>query len=737
MGQVYAAYDADLDRRVALKLLHTRLASDPSRRDQLLVEARAMARVDHPNVIAVFDAGVHGGVVYLAMALVQGPSLDTWLQTTPTQRAILDVFIGAARGLEAAHQAGVIHRDFKPANVLVTPGGQAKVGDFGVAGFEGGEDTRADGERAVGSPAYMSPEHIAGVGVDARSDQFSFCVALAEALHGERPFAADSLPRLAHKILQGDVSQSVDRAPGALGRLLRKGLDPDPSGRHASMADVARALERIRHPAWPRRLAVAGLLGVAVAAVSWPPANRSTCKTGLSRVANVRDTVRSTVAVDGEAYTEASVEAALERYISGVDAYARAWAQAYDESCAAVGPVRSRGTDGQRVQAECLEHRRASLGGLVEFVSTGEVDAEHLAVLVDALPSLEDCARGRWTPYPTDPEVAAKVAAVDRELERVRRMRLAKRTGLLEAARAVERAARDTDDTRVIAAAIADVARAEADAGQEDAFARFDEALQVALAHGHAEVAARTVNHLLIAAKEKSEPDPLGAYRRLAAVGFGLAERVQAPVLSANLALNFSSLLRRHSAYADAEEHLDRAIALYDRAGSVDGRVRARLNKIVLAARRGNSNEIMLLAEALRKEIEHPDARPETAVLGGKIVSSTLYFAGRLDLAETAATQALARAQRDFAEGSELLGEAAWMVALVALQAGAVRTTRSGFSLSGRTIRTRCSRCSSGCVRASTLSAATTGSRSRRPTRSRRGWVDRHPVLRRCSHRCE
>jgi predicted Ser/Thr protein kinase len=209
MGIVYHGHDPELDRPVAVKLLHSDAAAEATRgdvRERLQREARAMARLSHPNVVTVFDVGTFDDQLFVAMEFVDGRTLGRWLAEEPRDaRAILDVFVDAGRGLAAAHAAGLVHRDFKPDNVLVGKNARAKVTDFGLArcsSFEAPPDAPADLRHAhtlgtltrsgavVGTPAYMAPEQFRGGPVTPKTDQFSFCVALWEALYGERPFAA-------------------------------------------------------------------------------------------------------------------------------------------------------------------------------------------------------------------------------------------------------------------------------------------------------------------------------------------------------------------------------------------------------------------------------------------------------------------------------------------------------------------------------------------------------------------
>src|SRR3954469_19947733 len=204
MGVVLSAYDPLLDRRVALKLLRPGAfpgVSEQEGRARLQREAQAMARLAHPNVVAVHDVGTVGEQLFIAMEYVDGQTLTAWRSSAERDwRAIVLMYLGAGSGLQAAHAAGMVHRDFKPDNVLIGSDGRPRVGDFGLVSVtrasEGAATTEAGTTRhgaIMGTPGYMSPEQVRGEPSDAQSDQFSFCVALYEALYGQRPFAAEDL----------------------------------------------------------------------------------------------------------------------------------------------------------------------------------------------------------------------------------------------------------------------------------------------------------------------------------------------------------------------------------------------------------------------------------------------------------------------------------------------------------------------------------------------------------------
>jgi hypothetical protein len=285
IGTVLAAYDPQLDRRVALKILRRETKSRPSNmgmRERVLREARALARVVHPNIVAVHDAGFHGDELYVVMELIDGVTLRRWLEDAPrTRTEILGVFAQAGRGLQAAHTAGLVHRDFKPDNVLVGKDGRVRVADFGLARVLDAGHTPTPpplGETPpapqlvtqtgalVGTPAYMAPEQWAREKVDARADQFAFAVALHEALYGVRPFPGETYARLGRAVTGGRLREPPPGkdVPAWLRAILLRALATDPEARFPAMAPLVAALGSDPAAARRRRLGLAALTVAAV-----------------------------------------------------------------------------------------------------------------------------------------------------------------------------------------------------------------------------------------------------------------------------------------------------------------------------------------------------------------------------------------------------------------------------------------------------------------------------------------
>jgi predicted Ser/Thr protein kinase len=273
MGVVYAAFDPDLERRVALKVLAPGVAGTAEQR--LLREARAMARLTHGNVVAVYEVGSAGGRDFIAMELIDGESLVEWLRAKPRSEAeIVDAFVQAGRGLVAAHAAGVIHRDFKPHNVLRSRDGRVAVTDFGLAREASdplavtapidarGAPTSLSGLTQAGSmlgtPAYMAPEQWRGERITTATDQFAYCVALWEALAGARPYEGTTVDALRERIFAGPDTLDDTKIPRRLRKVLLRGLAPEPSRRWPSLeALLARIKRAERRPG----LAIAIVVG--------------------------------------------------------------------------------------------------------------------------------------------------------------------------------------------------------------------------------------------------------------------------------------------------------------------------------------------------------------------------------------------------------------------------------------------------------------------------------------------
>jgi hypothetical protein len=279
MGVVYEAEDPKLGRRVALKIMH--FPDESQARRRMLREAQVMAQLSHPHIVAVYDVESFGGRPCVAMEFVAGTTLREWLREGPRPwEQTLGMLVQAGLGLAHAHAAGIVHRDFKPDNVLIGPDGVARVTDFGLAVpmLDMNPATTNDPDAAesrsldavtqsgflAGTPAYMSPEQFVGRSADARSDQFSFCVTLYEALYGQRPFEGATVDELCANVRAGKMRRvpTDALAPGWLEPAISRGLSPDPKDRFDSMelilAELTKDPSAMVHalPEWHRLAAM-------------------------------------------------------------------------------------------------------------------------------------------------------------------------------------------------------------------------------------------------------------------------------------------------------------------------------------------------------------------------------------------------------------------------------------------------------------------------------------------------
>jgi eukaryotic-like serine/threonine-protein kinase len=376
MGAVYTAFDPQLDRKVALKLLRPRAPSDAGGdavESPNFFEARAMARVSHPNVVSVFDVGTIDGRSFIAMELVEGESLRKWLEDAPRSwREVRDAFVGAARGLQAAHAANVVHRDFKPENVLIGSDGRSRVTDFGLSSALGptGELHAAGASGTIG---YSAPEQREGRPVDARADQFSFCVALFEALYGVRPFAGTSSTETRSPVLLGKVRTSrFGPIPHSVHSAVVRGLSLRPEERFRSMDELIAAL--LVDPARTRRrtLALAAVTTVALSVtvgfarlVPREPPCRGTARhlAGLWDD-GARSAVRAAFLGTGRPFAEDAWRAVD----SGLGDFVARWGIMRTEACEA---TRVRGDQSDEVlslRMACLDRRLLEARALVDLL---------------------------------------------------------------------------------------------------------------------------------------------------------------------------------------------------------------------------------------------------------------------------------------------------------------------------------------------------------------------------------
>jgi len=399
VGTVYAAYDPQLDRKVAIKLLHPegakKIAGDS--RVELLEEGQAMARVVHPNVVAVHDVGTFRETVFIAMEFVEGANLRVWLGERRRKTAeIFGILVDAGRGLAAAHAAGLVHRDFKPDNVLVGKDGRARVTDFGLARATRRDDPSGIAQLAApsisGTPAYMSPEQRAGEALDARSDQYNFAVTLFEMLYAELP-AAGGVTRerpLRFPGGRGDVSPPVRRA---LGRALSRA----PSERFASVDalvdELVTAPSRRRRRIAGAAALSAALMGVALFVYRADAEQGRLCASSEPRVAAVwNEAKKSAIRAHFEGTKRALARETWLAVERSLDSFAHAWAADDRASCEATRVRKEQSEEVHALRSSCLQRRLDELRAITELLMTGgETTVENAVSAVGKLTPLAAC----------------------------------------------------------------------------------------------------------------------------------------------------------------------------------------------------------------------------------------------------------------------------------------------------------------------------------------------------------
>ena len=448
MGVVYAAYDPELDRKIALKIVHAHPGAAPSELGGLawlMREAQAMARLSHPNIVQVYDVGSLADSLYIAMELIPGGTLGHWLRAPRPWRAIVDLFIAAGEGLRAAHEAGLIHRDFKPDNVLLGADARPRVTDFGLARAaapHGDPAAPADPRSAspldatmthagalLGTPAYMAPEQFTGGPTDARTDLFAFCVALYEALYGERPFAGDALADLQSAVLRGKLRDPPPgrRVPAWLRRILARGLAVAPERRHTGMAELLAELRRDPARAWRHRLLGVGLVAaLAGGAWTWTTDGDRAAARCLAAAEDDLWDRDARAAVEGAFLRSGApaAPAAWEAVRRLVDADTAAWSAARRDACRATHVHGQRSPHLLELQLHCLDRRRGELAALLDLFARADADVVERSL--DALAALSPLARCadvdallRQPDPPADPAAAAALRDLRGELDAI------------------------------------------------------------------------------------------------------------------------------------------------------------------------------------------------------------------------------------------------------------------------------------------------------------------------------
>jgi tetratricopeptide (TPR) repeat protein/tRNA A-37 threonylcarbamoyl transferase component Bud32 len=599
MSRVFRAFDPKLGRQVALKVVtprHTEAWTADDERARVVREAQAIAKLSHPNVVAVHDVGVDGALVFIAMELVSGRTLREWQRAgIRTWRDTVAVYVQAGRGLAAAHAAGLIHRDFKPENVLVGDDGRARVVDFGLARTTLDAVTTPDSISAedldlvsisqplspltragavLGTPGYMPPEQYSGGLTDDKSDQFSFCVSLFEALWGRRPFPGRSVAEIRQQVLAGTIVEPRGSVPARIRHLVMRGLRPASGERHPSMAVLLADLERLAAPRRVGRAVATGaaITGIAIAALAIASRSEapSPCRGSARKLEGVWDpAIREQL---GALFTrDARPVATWDRVRRDLDGYAGRWEGHHRQVCEATRVHGEQSEQALDLRMACLERQLGDVRELTELLLAGDKAAlERAAVATRHLPDLAECddlrALEAVAPPPADFTARAELATVEADVARARALADA---GKLADARTTADAslvtARRIGHTPVLARALFTrgvIARLEGDgtAGRTlmfDALASAEEAGDDALAaHAAAEL-------VFIAGYLADAPDDGLDFARLAEA---ILRRVGGrDAVAGMLHNNLGVLHLQAQRYAESAVELERGLALREK----------------------------------------------------------------------------------------------------------------------------------------------------------------------------
>jgi tetratricopeptide (TPR) repeat protein len=669
MGVVLAAYDPGLDRKVALKLLKV---SGETARTRLLREAQALAKLSHRNVVSVYEVGTHEGQLFIAMEFVEGKTLGRWMSELGHARAwpeVLRMFCQAGEGLAAAHAAELVHRDFKPENVMMGTDGRVRVMDFGIArttNLDGGELAAEYGAESwsssgsttltrtgalLGTPAYMSPEQFDGRPATALSDQFSFCVALHQALYGVRPFSGSSLGELIDAIEQGRLVQPSRAAavPAWLRKVVVRGLAAQPEQRWPSMRALLDALAddpALRRRKWGGVALAIGLVGVAAWGVAHAVRSDAGVCEGLDhKLAGVWDDERRAAVETAMLGTKLSyAPGTWQRVEQRIDAYAAAWAAARTQACQATQRG-EQSDDLLDVRMACLDRHLTHLHATVEQLARADATAVESAVAaVDKLPSLAECADVEALAADRSTSPDPQVSALEQRLIEAQALEnLGKIDEALALVEAIVEEAQKFNDARVRVRAWQALGRLQQGAGNYEAAAAaleqtYRAAIEASLP-GEAAIAARRLMVVLGGARGLARPKDGRAWA-LHAEAFTKASGSAADY--AQWQLNAGELDTMDGDYAAAREHFEHALSSFQsleaNQGAQQGVITATTGLANAASFAGDFAEARLhyqrALEILQQTLDpaHPDIGRMHLSLGENARQEKRYAEARDDL---------------------------------------------------------------------------------------------------------
>ncbi|MEM9460762.1 MAG: protein kinase [Myxococcota bacterium] len=699
--EAFLGYDPDLDRRVAIKVLLVG-RHGAEKRARLREQARAHAHISHPNTVAVYDVGVTRGHVYMAMEMVEGVLLRTWLHEQPRSWVeIVDVFAGAAEGLAAAHRLGLLHLAFYPNAVLVDAEGVARVIDFSLCqqatlsnagrsastiaarlhargGLGAGRVDQSGAARpdpsvpttcaeasAMVDSAYMPPERMRGLALGPASDQFGFCVSLYEVVFGERPFEDHSMAAFVRAPSSRTRSRLAGRSRGLerLRKVLLRGLSAEPDARWPSMEALAAELRRTTAPrrwrGWIVGLSIAALgLGAVGKSLAWRTLTRhkefqQQCFEDAAALDQVWEPARRTAIRDAMLATQRRhATQTWERIESRLDEYAEAWSAKYTEVCEATGVWQRQSPEVMAMRMACLEQRRSALHAVVDVLAQSDLAREERAMsLVTSLPGLARCddlvaLASEWS-APDSSEAAAQLRALRQRLVFAAALREAADYDRGEAvAREVAQQAEALGNEPLLAEALEVQGSVHARAGDNElAEQALERSYLLGLEHGHHRVQRDAASELIsvvgLAGARFEWGEKWAQMAQALASRPPTSERAQAVV-----ALRIAALRSRRGELDEASSHYQRALELLEH--STDPRplevADALIGRSDVLRRQGATSEAIegyARALEIREELlgaEHPQAASARFALARA-------SGGELD--DRARARALVRQSRD------------------------------------------------------------------------------------------
>ncbi|MCH9680531.1 MAG: serine/threonine-protein kinase [Deltaproteobacteria bacterium] len=644
MGIVLRAYDPKLEREVALKILRGEL--DVASSARLVREAKAMAQLNHPNVVGLYDVEIEPDCVVVVMELVRGETLADRMRRKPGWQALLECFTQAGQGLAAAHDAGLLHRDFKPTNVLVGDDGRVRVTDFGIARAQTHNPAPEDpppgkaGALAqaltevgaiVGTPAYMAPEQHRGLPLTTAADQYAFAASLFEAMTGTRPYQGSSTAAVLDAKLGGPPSWPRDtRLPAWLQQAITRGLASAPEDRFPSMEAMLHALAFRTRSARRRHALIVGVATVAgavsIAALLRTPLDEEPCADGQAQLSEAW--TPTTHAQMREAFLGTRLpfaQQAWDRDGSALESYASQWNATYVDACQATTVERSQSTEALDLRMACLHRARRLLAATTTLWLDADPDVvARSGAMVEALPPLSRCSdlsalRSRVAPPSS--EQAPRVEAVRRGLAQAKANRLAgKYTPARDGLNGLRAPSNSTGYEPVRTEfLLEDAALAELESDYAGAASRLSDALRLGTSWGQwAEVRLASRMSIFVAARRGRFDEAMA----LVPMSQGLAQASPDPADIAELHATLGAVALIRGRPDDAEPELRTALeGLVATSGPSTRRVaRVRANLAAALVERGRHREAIA------------QFREQIAVM------STLLGPGHPDLARTRQT---------------------------------------------------------------------------------------------------